>query len=151
MRTEAGVWCAFALMMIGCTEAPTGVSRSDVEGLWTGNFDNVTLMGRSLSGDLDWEFDRQDFELRFLNPPPGQAERILGDWEFSGGKLVVKLRSSFPADSDIGATDSLFVSILDSQMSIKTSGGSNILPRKTSLVLKFDPSLFLPSGRPRPI
>ena len=115
-------------LLVGCAEdSPTGVSRSDVEGLWTGNFDNINLMGRSLTGEFEWQFNRGDFEIQFFNPPEGQAERISGDWKFANQKLVLTLRTSFPIGGDAGATDSLFVSILNNEMSLRTVGGSNIL------------------------
>ena len=111
-------------------EAPTGVTQADVEGVWVGALSNTTLLGRSLSGDADWLFDRRTFEIQFLNPPSGQVQRLSGDWKFASGKLVLTLRSSFPITGDIGATDSLFVSILDNQMSLQTASGSNLLLRK---------------------
>lgn len=131
MRFYLIVMC---LIMVGCNknEAPTGVSRSDVEGIWASALNNVNLMGRTLSGDSDWQFERSTFEIAFLDPPVGQAERISGDWEFKDGKMVMTLRSSFPIGGDVGVTDTLFVSILSNQMSLQTSAGSSILLVKLS-------------------
>jgi len=87
-----------AVLCISCgSDSPTGVSRSDLEGIWTGEFAGITLMGRTLSGSVDWIFNATDFELRFFDPPEDQAERISGDWKFADGKLVLTLKSSFPS------------------------------------------------------
>ncbi|MDP6041081.1 MAG: hypothetical protein QGG64_21200 [Candidatus Latescibacteria bacterium] len=125
-------WFVILLAMgalAGCqkNEAPTGVSLTDVEGVWVGNLSDVTLLGRTLSGDVDFRFQRRTFEIQFFDPPPGQAEQLKGDWEFDSGKMVLTLQSSFPIAGDVGATDSLFVSILNNQMSMQTQGGSSIL------------------------
>ena len=136
-----GGWiCAGLLFLVmGCgDDAPTGVTRSDLEGIWRGTFDNVSLLGRSLSGEVDWQFNSRTFELRFFDPPVGQAERIAGDWKFAKGKVVLTLSTSFPVGSDAGATDSLFVSILGSEMSIQTSGSSDILLRKADIGVRPD-------------
>ena len=114
---------------------PTGVDTSDVRGTWSGAFNEFSLMGRTLSGDGDWTFTRDTFEIIFFNPPEGQAERIEGDWKFADGKIVLELKSSFPIDTDIGATDTLFVSILRDEMSLKTIAESSILLVKTRIAL----------------
>ena len=114
---------------------PTGVDTSDVRGTWSGAFNEFSLMGRTLSGDGDWTFTRDTFEIIFFNPPEGQAERIEGDWKFADGKIVLVLKSSFPIDTDIGATDTLFVSILRDEMSLKTIAESSILLVKTRIAL----------------
>ena len=114
---------------------PTGVDTSDVRGTWSGTFNEFSLMGRTLSGDGDWTFTRDTFEIIFFNPPEGQAERIEGDWKFADGKIVLVLKSSFPIDTDIGATDTLFVSILRDEMSLKTIAESSILLVKTRIAL----------------
>jgi hypothetical protein len=120
----------------GCgDDTPTGVDREDLEGVWSGQLVDVTLMGRSLSGDIDWRFTRSNFEIAFINPPLGGTERIGGDWKFHDEKVVLELKTSFPIQDDIGATDTLFVSILDDELSIQTIGGSSILLRKTGVVL----------------
>lgn len=122
------------LLLPGCGEdAPMGVSRDDLEGVWSGDLNNVTLMGRTLTGDVDWRFTRDTFEITFINPPVGGTERIGGDWKFSGGKVVLELRTSFPIQDDVGARDTLFVSILDYELSIKTLAGSDILLTRTAL------------------
>jgi hypothetical protein len=124
----------FLIMVVGCskTETPTGVSRTDVEGTWAASLTSATLMGRILVGESDWRFERKTFDIAFLDPPVGQAERMSGDWEFSNGKMVMTLRSSFPIVGDVGATDTLFVSVLNNQMSLQTASGSNILLTKLS-------------------
>jgi hypothetical protein len=120
-----------SLVLIGCTaELPTGIGQADMEGVWSGDFGEVTLLGRSLSGPIDWSFASKDFEIRFIDPVPDGVELLSGNWKFSKGKLVLTLRSSFPAENDAGATDSLTVSVLDTRLSIHTLGGSNILLRK---------------------
>jgi len=124
------VFCFFmVVMMMGCSknEAPTGVSRTDVEGVWAASLGTVNLMGRTLVGESDWQFNRSTFEIAFLDPPVGHAERISGDWKFKDGKMVMTLRSSFPIVGDVGATDTMFVSILNNQMSLQTLSGSNML------------------------
>jgi hypothetical protein len=112
-------------------DAPTGVSDANLEGVWSGRLNEVTLLGRSLTGDIDWQFTKDTFEIRFFDPPVDQAERIAGNWKFANGKVVLELKTSFPISNDIGATDSLFVSIVDNEISIKTLSGSDILLRKT--------------------
>ncbi len=112
---------------------PTGVDTDDVRGTWNGTFDAFALMGRTLSGDADWTFNRDTFEIIFFNPPEGQAERIQGDWKFANGKMALELKSSFPIDTDAGATDTLFVSILRDEMSLKTITDSSIRLVKTRL------------------
>ena len=118
--------------LLGCNtnEAPTGISSSDIEGIWSGTLVGVTLMGRSLSGDVDWRFDRRTFEIFFFDPLPGQAKQISGDWKFSDERMVLTLRSSFPVASDAGATDSLFVSVFQGQLSLQTQSGSAMLLQK---------------------
>lgn len=132
------------VLFTGCNtnEAPTGVSALDVEGLWSGTLNDVVLMGRSLSGDVDWRFEHRTFEIFFFDPPPGQATQITGDWKFSDARLVLVLRSSFPVSDDVGATDSLFVSVLDGQMSIRTQSGSAILLQKLQGVTSISPLRF---------
>lgn len=112
---------------------PTGVKTDDVRGTWSGTFAEFSLMGRTLTGDADWTFTRDTFEIIFFNPPEGQAERISGDWKFADGKIALTLKSSFPIDTDVGATDTLFVSILRDEMSLKTIAESSILLVKTRL------------------
>jgi len=90
-------------------------------------------MGRSLRGDADWTFDRDTFEIIFFNPPDDQAERIEGKWKLTDGKIALELTSSFPIDTDVGATDTLFVSILRDEMSLKTIAKSSIRLVKTRL------------------
>ena len=119
----------------GCgDDAPTGVSREALEGTWSGSFSNVSLLGRTLSGDLDWQFTKDRFEIRFFDPPSTQSERIGGDWKFEDERLVVTLTTSFPVEADLGATDTIFVSILNSEMSVRTGGGSSFILTKTSSV-----------------
>ena len=130
------LWFVFLVLAAGCkAEAPTGVTSSQLQGVWSGALENVTLLGRSVSGDVDWQFGAKDFEVRFLDPPVGQTERIGGNWKFSGGKLVLTLRTSFPIGDDAGVTDTLFVSIFSSEISMRTSAGSDILLYKTQAVL----------------
>ena len=112
-------------------DTPTGVSGDNLEGVWSGRLNGVTLMGRSLTGDVDWQFTKDSFEIRFFDSPADQAQRIGGSWKFSDGKVVIELKTSFPIGGDIGAIDSLFVSIVDSEISIKTLAGSDIILRKT--------------------
>ncbi|MCZ6635158.1 MAG: hypothetical protein O7G87_17300 [bacterium] len=134
---------ALCLLAIGCAEElPTGINRSDIEGVWSGDFGEVTLMGRTLTGPVDWKFSRKAFEILFIDPGVDGAERMTGDWKFDNSKMVVTLRSSFPAGNDVGAVDTLAISILDTRMSIRTLGGSSILLRKTRLALKPTPVPF---------
>jgi len=119
---------------------PTGVENDDVRGTWSGTFDSFSLLGRTLSGDADWTFSRDTFEIIFFNPPEGQAERISGDWKFTGGRIAIELKSSFPIDSDVGAKDTLFVSILRDEMSLKSIADSSILLVKTRLTLLGQPA-----------
>ncbi len=129
---------ASLVLFSGCNQndMPTGVSQTDIEGVWFGKFQNTTLFGRSLSGDADWQFDRKNFQIEFYNPPVGQAELLSGDWKFAKGRVVLTLRSSFPIRDDVGSTDSLFVSLLNNRMSIQTTRGSNLILQKIrSLVL----------------
>ena len=133
------IWITILLLcgtLIGCQkdESPTGVSQTDVEGVWVGSLSDVTLFGRSLSGDADWRFQRRSFEVQFFDPPPGQAEQLIGDWKFSDGKMVLTLKSSFPVANDAGTVDSLSVSILNNQMSLLTESGSNILLQRLQTV-----------------
>ena len=124
------VWLTVFILVAACGEdAPTGVSRSDLEGIWTGDLDDISLLGRTLSGSVDWIFSGSTFELRFFDQPAEQAERISGTWDFSGGQLVLELGSSFPIGSDVGATDTTFVSILGNELSMRTQGRSDILLR----------------------
>ncbi|HAA75821.1 TPA: hypothetical protein DCE37_11965 [Candidatus Latescibacteria bacterium] len=133
--THPTVWAIlFIALATACGKStPTGVENEDVSGTWSGTFSEFSLMGRSLSGDGDWTFTQDTFEIIFFNPPEGQAERISGDWKFADGRIALKLTSSFPIDSDIGATDTLFVSILRDEMSLKTITESSILLVKTRL------------------
>ena len=124
---------AFLILSACRSNPPTGVETDDIRGTWSGTFSGFALMGRTLSGDADWTFDRESFEIIFFNPPDGQAERIQGKWKFTDGKIALKLQSSFPIDSDVGATDTLFVSILRDEMSLKTISDSSILLIKTRL------------------
>ena len=127
----------FSLLALACdSTTPTGVETDDLRGTWSGTFEEFSLLGRDLSGDGDWTFTRDTFEIIFFNPPEGQAERIEGDWKFADEKIALKLKSSFPIDTDIGATDTLFVSILRDEMSLKTIAESSILLVKTRLALK---------------
>ena len=140
-------WVIIVLLcstIIGCQkdESPTGVALTDIEGVWVGSLTDVTLFGRTLSGDADWRFQRRTFEVQFFDPPPGQAEQLRGDWEFSEGKMVMTLQSSFPIAGDVGATDSLFVSILNNQLSLQTQGGSSILLQRLQTIIFHD--LFSP-------
>jgi hypothetical protein len=132
------LWLTLLVGIFGCNknEAPTGVSRASVEGVWAASLPAVTLLGRSLSGESDWQFNRSTFEIAFFDPPVGQAERISGDWEFHGGKMVMTLRSSFPIAADVGVTDTLFVSLLSNQMSLQTLAGSSILLVKITALVK---------------
>ena len=44
----------FLALAVGCkAKAPTGVTTVDLQGVWSGALENVTLLGRSLSGDVD--------------------------------------------------------------------------------------------------
>lgn len=113
------------------SKTPTGVENDDVRGTWSGTFSEFSLMGRTLSGDADWTFTRDTFEIIFFNPPAEQAERIEGKWKFADGKIALELTSSFPIDTDIGATDTLFVSILRDEMSLKSLSSASILLVKT--------------------
>ena len=123
-----------ALAACGGNGAPTGIKTSDMQGTWSGTFESTTLMGRTLSGDVDWTFERDTFRIVFFNAPQDQAERIDGDWKFGDGKVIVTLKSSFPIDTDIGVTDTLFVSILMDEMSIKSNATPNaIVLQKTRL------------------
>ena len=118
----------------GCgDDAPTGVTTEDLEGVWSGRVANVTLLGRTISGDIDWRFTRDNFHITFLAPPVGGAELMGGSWKFSDGKVVLELKTSFPIQDDIGARDTLFVSIFQNEISIRTLAGSDILLRKTAL------------------
>lgn len=131
------VWIAGA----ACNgDSPTGLKSNDLQGTWSGALDSVNVMGRTLSGDVDWTFRRSDFTMVFFNPPEGQAERIDGDWDFVDGKMVVTLTSSFPIGTDIGATDTLFVSILNDELSIASNTVQTpILLRNTRLGQRLDP------------
>ena len=131
-------YLCLCVMIVGCNsdDAPTGVTRGDVEGVWVTALGTVNLMGRTLMGESDWQFNRSTFEIAFLDPPVGHAERISGDWEFKDGKMVMTLRSSFPIVGDVGATDTLFVSVHNNQMSLQTTSGSNILLVKISSFIK---------------
>ena len=120
---------AMAVAAACSEETPTGVSRSDLQGLWTGDFNGTVLMGRTLSGSVDWTFNATTFQIVFFDQPVDQAERISGTWKFSEGRLVFVLTSSFPIGDDIGATDTLNVSILGNELSMRTQGGSDILLR----------------------
>ena len=124
----------FTFLFAACgSTAPTGVETDNVQGTWSGTFSEFSLMGRSLTGDADWTFDRNTFEIIFFNPPDDQAERIEGKWKFADGKIALVLTSSFPIDTDVGATDTLFVSILRDEMSLKTIAESSIRLVKTRL------------------
>ncbi|MDA0747889.1 MAG: hypothetical protein O2954_15320, partial [bacterium] len=119
-------------------DAPTGVKEADLRGTWSGTFTGVTLLGRTLSGDVEWVFSSKTFEIHFFNAPEGQAERIGGNWKFANERLVLELKTSFPIDTDIGAVDSLFVSILSQEMSAKTVAGSDIRLFKTQSAFRTD-------------
>lgn len=124
----------FPVLFVACGSAtPTGVETSNVQGTWSGTFSEFSLMGRSLTGDADWTFDHDTFEIIFFNPPDDQAERIEGKWKFTDGKIVLELTSSFPIDTDVGAADTLFVSILRDEMSLKTISKSSVRLVKTRL------------------
>ncbi len=127
--------CSLFAIAASCgSEAPTGISTSDMQGTWSGTFAQTNLMGRTLSGDVDWTFDRDTFRIVFFNAPEDQAERIEGDWKFSEGKVVVTLKSSFPIETDIGEVDTLFVSILRDEMSINSANLTEaVLLQKTRL------------------
>ena len=130
------IFTAFVLLLLASAcgrSTPTGVEKTDVQGTWSGTFDNFSVMGRTLSGDADWTFTKDTFEIIFFNQPDDQAERISGEWKFADERIALKLKSSFPIDSDIGATDTLFVSILRDEMSIKTIAESTIRLVKTRL------------------
>jgi hypothetical protein len=124
---------ALALVSACGEDSPTGVTRESLEGVWSGDVTNVTLMGRTITGDIDWRFTHDMFDIAFHNPPIGGTERIGGSWKFSDGKVVLELRTSFPIQDDVGAKDTLFVSILGSDLSIKTLAGSDVLLTKTAL------------------
>jgi hypothetical protein len=142
--------CILLLALTTCgAEPPTGVTRADLQGVWSGTFNGVTLLGRTLTGEVDWVFNSSTFEIRFLDPPAEQSERIVGDWKFADGKVALTLRTSFPIESDIGATDTLFVAISGGEISIKTSSGSDILLLKTQAVLRIDPDLHGETGLTR--
>ena len=134
----------FTLASACGSKAPTGVETDDVQGTWSGTFSEISLLGRTLSGDADWTFNKDTFEIIFFNPPDGQAERISGDWKFADGRIALTLKSSFPIDNDIGATDTLFVSILRDEMSIKTIAESSLRLVKTRLTVRPEP---VPSSR----
>jgi len=135
MKTQITILILCGLL-VGCQkdESPTGVSQTDVEGVWVGALADVSLFGRTLSGDADWRFQRRTFEVQFFDPPPEQAERLVGDWKFSDGKMVLTLKSSFPVANDVDTIDSLSVSILNNQMSLLTQSGSNILLQRLQTV-----------------
>ncbi len=139
---------ALAVVSSCGSSTPTGVETDDVRGTWSGTFSDFSLMGRTLSGDADWTFTRDEFEIIFFNPPEGQAERIQGDWKFADGKIALELKSSFPIDTDVGATDTLFVSILRDEMSLKTIAESSILLVKTRLAYRSLDSSDVALGRP---
>ena len=127
------------LFISGCgPDTPTGVSKADIEGLWTGRFSDVTLMGRQLNGEIDWQFNTDTFEIQFVNPGEGETQQIGGDWKFAGGRLVLTLKTSFPISNDLGSTDSLFVSILNDELSVQPLAGGSILLQKTTGFLKQD-------------
>lgn len=146
-RALPSIAVALCLFAAACgNDAPSGVSRSDLEGIWSGDLNSATLMGRTLSGSVDWIFSGSTYEIRFFDPPEGQAERISGTWKFSGGRLVLTLGSSFPIGDDIGATDTAFVSILATDLSMKTQGGSDIVLR-LSARSTVDRTITHPSAR----
>ena len=98
---RSGACILLLAVTAGCgSEAPAGVTRTDLEGIWSGAFNQVTLMGRTLSGEIDWQFSNKTFEIRFFDPPPNQTQQIGGDWEFAGGRLALTLRTSFPIEND---------------------------------------------------
>jgi hypothetical protein len=124
----------FSTLAAACgSTTPAGVDTDDVRGTWSGTFADFSLMGRSLSGDVDWTFTRDTFDIIFFDPPEDQAERIEGKWKFADGRIAIELTSSFPIDDDIGAKDTLFVSILRDEMSLKTIAQSSILLIKTRI------------------
>lgn len=124
---------------MGCSkkEIPTGIAQTDIEGLWAGTFNGTSLLGRSLSGDANWQFNPKTFVIQFFDPPANQSEQLSGDWKFDKGKMILTLKSSFPIGGDIGTTDSLFVSILNNRMSIQTIGGSNLILQKIRSIATF--------------
>lgn len=64
---------------------------------------------------------------------------------------MLTLKSSFPIANDVGATDTLFASILGNELSMRTQGGSSILLRLSarSLVLNhLQPGAALPAKPP---
>jgi hypothetical protein len=130
------------------TEAPTGVDTADLRGTWSGSFSNTSLLGRSLTGEVDWIFEPDRFRIIFFSDLPGQPERIEGTWKFASQKVVLTLQSSFPIDTDIGAQDTLFVSILRDEMSIKTIGQAEILLRKTRAASRPTAAPFLAAVLP---
>ena len=124
----------FSSLAAACgSTTPAGVDTDDVRGTWSGTFADFSLMGRTLSGEVDWTFTRDTFEIIFFDPPEDQAERIEGKWKFTDGRIAIELTSSFPIDDDIGAKDTLFVSILRDEMSLKTIAQSSILLIKTRI------------------
>ncbi len=130
------LFCSITFLALAAcgNEAPTGIKTSDMQGTWSGTFESINLLGRTLSGDVDWTFERDTFQIVFFNAPDDQAERIDGAWKFTDGKVVVTLNSSFPIDTDIGATDTLFVSILRDEMSVKSNSTPNpVLLQKTRI------------------
>ncbi len=140
---RSGACILLLVLTAGCgSEAPAGVTRADLEGVWSGAFNQVTLMGRTLSGEIDWQFSNKTFEIRFFDPPPNQTQRISGDWEFAGGRLALTLRTSFPIENDIGTTDTLFIAISGGELSMKTSTGSDILLLKTRAALRIDTNRY---------
>lgn len=152
-RTRFTCMIVLAFLAACGASTPAGVETDDVRGTWSGTLDAFSVMGRTLSGDVDWTFTRDTFELIFFDPPEDQAERIEGKWKFTDGRIAIELTSSFPIDDDIGAKDTLFVSILRDEMSLKTIAQSSILLVKTRLAsadrdsglfLTAQPSLTLP-------
>ena len=136
---RSGACILLLVLTAGCgSEAPAGITRANLEGVWSGAFNQVTLMGRTLSGEIDWQFSNKTFEIRFFDPPPNQSQRIGGDWEFAGGRLALTLRTSFPIENDVGTTDTLFIAISGGELSMKTSTGSDILLLKTQGALRID-------------
>ncbi len=135
------LWAGLLVLAPGCGgDPPTGVTREDLLGVWTGMLGSATLLGRSITGEIDWVFDRSTFEIRFVNALPGELERMGGNWKFAKSQVVLTLQTSFPIGSDVGATDSLFVSILGDEMSVQTSAGSMILLQKTQSALLMGPA-----------
>ena len=114
------LWLTLLVGIFGCNknEAPTGVSRASVEGVWATSLPAVTLLGRSLSGESDWQFNRSTFEIAFFDRGPISAEKLIvgGYWsvywynghiygsEIARGVDVLELKpSEFLSQNEIDA------------------------------------------------